>query len=346
MVMDRVLKRLAPERVVFSALGLREGLIYSQLTRQEQYLDPLLEGAQLIGLPLARVPDFAPALASWTADLFPGEPHAEARLQGRGLRAFGYRLERRAGPEGRRKLPPPAAIPVHRSESRREGFHRRRDPCALCGPARCAVAQAGGRPPVRCSSAPCAHSRTRNAARLSVLRRRSRGCSPPRACVSRPIASGSRSVRQRARRTAMLSPSVCACSPTPWASSAAKSSLPTTRRKRRGGRRPERKGLAMTERSPPIEIGFIVFPNVQQLDLTGPYEVFASWPAARVRLVWKTLDPVVSSTKLTLTPDATFAILPATRRALHSRRGRDQRASERRGDASASCAVRRRARAS
>ena len=81
MVLDRVLKRLAPERVVFSALGLREGLIYSQLTRQEQYLDPLLEGAQLIGLPLARVPDFAPALASWTADLFPGEPHAEARLR-------------------------------------------------------------------------------------------------------------------------------------------------------------------------------------------------------------------------------------------------------------------------
>ncbi len=32
----------------------------------------------------------------------------------------------------------------------------------------------------------------------------------------------------------------------------------------------------MTERFPPIEIGFIVFPNVLQLDLTGPYEVFAS----------------------------------------------------------------------
>jgi cyclohexyl-isocyanide hydratase len=66
----------------------------------------------------------------------------------------------------------------------------------------------------------------------------------------------------------------------------------------------------MTERSPPIEIGFLVFPNVQQLDLTGPYEVFASWAAARVRLVWKTLDPVVSSTKLTLTPDETYATCP------------------------------------
>ena len=66
----------------------------------------------------------------------------------------------------------------------------------------------------------------------------------------------------------------------------------------------------MTERSPPIEIGLLVFPNVQQLDLTGPYEVFASWPVARVCLVWKTLDPVVSSTKLMLTPDATFESCP------------------------------------
>jgi exopolyphosphatase / guanosine-5'-triphosphate,3'-diphosphate pyrophosphatase len=81
LVMDRLLKRLAPERVVFSALGLREGLLYSQLTKAEQYFDPLVEGAQLIGLPLARVPDFAPALTSWTAALFAGETPAEARLR-------------------------------------------------------------------------------------------------------------------------------------------------------------------------------------------------------------------------------------------------------------------------
>ena len=56
----------------------------------------------------------------------------------------------------------------------------------------------------------------------------------------------------------------------------------------------------------PIEIGILVFPNVQQLDLTGPYEVLASWPGARVRLIWKTLDPLLSSTKLSLKPDATF----------------------------------------
>jgi exopolyphosphatase/guanosine-5'-triphosphate,3'-diphosphate pyrophosphatase len=81
LTLDRVLKYLEPDRVVFSALGLREGFLYSQLSREEQYLDPLIEGAQLIGLPLARVPEFAPELASWTENLFPDETAAEKRLR-------------------------------------------------------------------------------------------------------------------------------------------------------------------------------------------------------------------------------------------------------------------------
>ncbi|RBP17566.1 exopolyphosphatase/guanosine-5'-triphosphate,3'-diphosphate pyrophosphatase [Roseiarcus fermentans] len=81
LVLDRALKRLAPQTVIFSALGLREGLLYSQLDEAERYRDPLVEGAQLIGLPFARVPDFAPALAGWTAGLFPNETPAETRLR-------------------------------------------------------------------------------------------------------------------------------------------------------------------------------------------------------------------------------------------------------------------------
>jgi cyclohexyl-isocyanide hydratase len=59
-----------------------------------------------------------------------------------------------------------------------------------------------------------------------------------------------------------------------------------------------------------MQIGLFVFPNVQQLDLTGPYEVFASWPGARVRFVAKTLHPVTSSTGLKLIPDVTFDDCP------------------------------------
>ncbi len=81
LLLDRVLKRLAPERVVFSALGLREGLLYSELSQEERYLDPLVEAAQLIGLPAARSPDFAPELSAWTDGLFPGEAPGEKRLR-------------------------------------------------------------------------------------------------------------------------------------------------------------------------------------------------------------------------------------------------------------------------
>jgi cyclohexyl-isocyanide hydratase len=59
-----------------------------------------------------------------------------------------------------------------------------------------------------------------------------------------------------------------------------------------------------------MQIGFLAFPNVQQLDLTGPYDVLASMPGAQARLVWKTLEPVRSSTGLMLTPDTTFENCP------------------------------------
>ncbi|CAD6552030.1 Isonitrile hydratase [Paraburkholderia hiiakae] len=59
-----------------------------------------------------------------------------------------------------------------------------------------------------------------------------------------------------------------------------------------------------------LQIGFLLFPRVQQLDLTGPYDVLASMPDTQARLIWKTLDPVRSSTGLMLTPDTTFEDCP------------------------------------
>lgn len=59
-----------------------------------------------------------------------------------------------------------------------------------------------------------------------------------------------------------------------------------------------------------LSIGLLVFPKVQQLDLTGPYEVFASLPGAAVHLIWKTLDPIVSATGLVLVPDTRMADCP------------------------------------
>jgi len=81
LVLERVLKSLKPERVVFSALGLREGWLYAQLPPEEQGRDPLIEGAQAFATPWARVPEFAAALSRWTDDLFPGEAAGDRRLR-------------------------------------------------------------------------------------------------------------------------------------------------------------------------------------------------------------------------------------------------------------------------
>ncbi|RQH08942.1 DJ-1/PfpI family protein [Paraburkholderia dinghuensis] len=59
-----------------------------------------------------------------------------------------------------------------------------------------------------------------------------------------------------------------------------------------------------------LQIGFLLFPRVQQLDLAGPYDVLASMPDTSVRLVWKTRDPVTSTTGMVLTPDTTFDDCP------------------------------------
>lgn len=80
-VLDRLLKAMAPERVVFSALGLREGWLHACLPAENQALDPLLEGAAAYGRPRARVPHIGEAMRDWTAPLFAGETAREARLR-------------------------------------------------------------------------------------------------------------------------------------------------------------------------------------------------------------------------------------------------------------------------
>lgn len=66
----------------------------------------------------------------------------------------------------------------------------------------------------------------------------------------------------------------------------------------------------MSGNATPLQFGLLAFPQVQQLDLTGPYEVFATWPRGRVRLVAKSLDPVTSATGLVLKPDVSFDDCP------------------------------------
>ena len=59
-----------------------------------------------------------------------------------------------------------------------------------------------------------------------------------------------------------------------------------------------------------MHIGMLLFPNLTQLDLTGPYEVLSRCPGATTHLVAHTMDPVVSETGLAILPTATFTSAP------------------------------------
>lgn len=61
----------------------------------------------------------------------------------------------------------------------------------------------------------------------------------------------------------------------------------------------------------PITIAFLLFPNVTQLDLTGPAQVLARLGDATLHLVAKTRDPVPTDAGFAILPTATFAEVPS-----------------------------------
>ena len=57
----------------------------------------------------------------------------------------------------------------------------------------------------------------------------------------------------------------------------------------------------------PYRIGFLLWPNLTQLDMTGPAQVLHRMPGAELHYVWKTLAPVPSDCGLALVPTMTLA---------------------------------------
>lgn len=60
-----------------------------------------------------------------------------------------------------------------------------------------------------------------------------------------------------------------------------------------------------------MRIGFILFPNVTQLDFTGPLQMLHRVPGAETHILARTMDPVPSDCGLGLVPTGTFANAPA-----------------------------------
>lgn len=59
-----------------------------------------------------------------------------------------------------------------------------------------------------------------------------------------------------------------------------------------------------------IQIGILLYPNVTQLDATGPAQVLSRVPGAKVHMIWKTKDPIPTDAGFAILPTTTFAECP------------------------------------
>lgn len=80
-LLSALLARLAPERVVFSSWGLREGLLYDRLLEHTRTQDPLLAGVAVFASQRGTQPTLATRMAAWTLDAAPAREHGSERLR-------------------------------------------------------------------------------------------------------------------------------------------------------------------------------------------------------------------------------------------------------------------------
>lgn len=59
-----------------------------------------------------------------------------------------------------------------------------------------------------------------------------------------------------------------------------------------------------------MQIAFLLFPGLTQLDMTGPAQFLSRIPGAKMDLVWKNTQPVVTDAGFAIQPTATFADVP------------------------------------
>tara|TARA_R110000787_G_scaffold16622_74_gene52056 strand:+ start:11982 stop:12665 length:684 start_codon:yes stop_codon:yes gene_type:complete len=59
-----------------------------------------------------------------------------------------------------------------------------------------------------------------------------------------------------------------------------------------------------------FNVGFVLFPNLTQLDFTGPLQVLSRLPDSKMHIVAKSMEPVPSDCSLDLVPTDTFETCP------------------------------------
>jgi len=80
-LLQAMLTRLNPVRIVFSSWGLREGLLYDRLPPHGRAQDPLLAGISAFASQRGAPPTLAARMAAWTLDAAPAREHGSERLR-------------------------------------------------------------------------------------------------------------------------------------------------------------------------------------------------------------------------------------------------------------------------
>jgi exopolyphosphatase/guanosine-5'-triphosphate,3'-diphosphate pyrophosphatase len=84
-VLEEIIRQANPREVVISALGVREGLLYSRLSPEEQAEDPLIVSAREFNQLRSRAPQHGEELFAWTSRLI-GSTHLEEDEEDQRLR--------------------------------------------------------------------------------------------------------------------------------------------------------------------------------------------------------------------------------------------------------------------
>jgi len=80
-LLQALLTRLSPSRLVFSSWGLREGLLHDRLPAQDKLRDPLLAGVSAFAAQRGTPATLAARIAGWTVEAAPARRHGSERLR-------------------------------------------------------------------------------------------------------------------------------------------------------------------------------------------------------------------------------------------------------------------------
>lgn len=80
LVLRELSRIFAPKEIVVSGFGIREGMLFEQMSKKLRRKDPLLEAAQFLEIKDARIPGFGATLFDFVKPLFPRLPASQERL--------------------------------------------------------------------------------------------------------------------------------------------------------------------------------------------------------------------------------------------------------------------------